>query len=261
MQACTYAVRMEENFGSRLRRIRKARRIAMKELARVADRTESWVSNLEKGKIDLEPSYSVVVQWAQMLGVTPEALTGKEPITILPQPLIDERTRRLAEIGERVVEVVRQSPLHIVPSAAIDPVDDDDEETVDVPVYAAFAADLLQHSERQIEERMRVPKRLWQTASDPLLILITGNCLMRKGIIRGDYVIVDASKVEPRTGDLVAFRFQGNESVKVFRRDGETIYLEPTVDEYQPIVVRPGQESDLEIVGVVTAWWDYAPRV
>jgi SOS-response transcriptional repressor LexA len=254
-------------FGGLIKRIRKAKKLGQKEV-KPQGKSISWFSRLEGGEI---PDVSVqdLVEMASNLQVHPSELLAGFPVDFAmpekppmpPRPEVDERMRHLAEIGEKVMEVVRQSPLHIVPSELVEPAEDEDEETIEVPVYAAFAADRLQLSERQVEERMRVPKRLWLTASDPLLILITGNCLMRKGIIRGDYVVVDASKVEPRTGDLVAFRFQGNESVKVFRRDGETIHLEPTVDEYDAIVVRPGQESDLEIVGVVTAWWDYAPRV
>lgn len=46
----------------------------MKELASIAHRDESWVSNLERGKIGLQPSYDVIVAWARMLGVTADQL-------------------------------------------------------------------------------------------------------------------------------------------------------------------------------------------
>jgi transcriptional regulator with XRE-family HTH domain len=59
---------MEEMMGQRIERLRKARRIGQKELGRACGYSESWVSNLESGKIaDLKVTAALAM--ARYLGV------------------------------------------------------------------------------------------------------------------------------------------------------------------------------------------------
>lgn len=67
---------MDENFGQRLRALRMARGLGQKELGHAVGRSESWVSNVEKGKIR-EPGSSAVLALARALKVSVEELTGR----------------------------------------------------------------------------------------------------------------------------------------------------------------------------------------
>lgn len=67
---------MDERFGRRLRALRTARGLGQKELGHAVGRSESWVSNVEKGKIR-EPGASALLALAGALGVSVEELTGR----------------------------------------------------------------------------------------------------------------------------------------------------------------------------------------
>lgn len=244
-------------------------------LAEASGIDPSYINKIVKGRIK-KPEVRTLLKIANALGVPIQELTeaaeiiipehmyrelGIEELSVVPQSQLDPQTQMWAMIGRQVVELVQRSPLRIVSPDQYEATDDREEDMVEVDVYDSFAADQLGTTDRQVQERVRIPRRLLASARRPLVILITGNCLALRGIIRGDYVIVDAERKDPHDGEMVAFRFQGGESVKVFRRVTGKVLLEPTVEPYKTIVVHADVESDLEIVGVVTAWWQVTPRV
>lgn len=118
-QACPYAAGMDREFGPRLRRLRKARKIAMKELALLAGKSEGWVSRLETNNSDEEPSFSTIVKWCALLGVTTLELTGLA-IEDLPRPVQDYETLRLAELGRGVLRLVRDTDAMADPDEEAD---------------------------------------------------------------------------------------------------------------------------------------------
>lgn len=68
---------MENEFGTRLRRLREQRKLTQSELARLCDLGESTISFYESGK--REPSYKILLNLAERLNTTPNyLLTGKD---------------------------------------------------------------------------------------------------------------------------------------------------------------------------------------
>lgn len=64
---------MEETLGQRAKRLRKARGLALKEVGAAVGRSESWVSNLEKGKV-AELKAPVATKMAALFAVDREQL-------------------------------------------------------------------------------------------------------------------------------------------------------------------------------------------
>lgn len=259
-----YSKHMEQmTFAERLRAIRQGRlirtgpEISIRELARRTGISNATISQIENGKTwaGKMPPGDDVRKLADGLGVTVAQLSGD--IDQAPSPAVrevviphDPETERLAEIGRQVLQVVQRQAPFIVPSEQVEYVDDTNEPMVELPIFDSFAASHLGSSGRQVQDRIKVPERIAVMARRPLVIQVTGDCLALRGIITGDFIVVDAENKTPREGQIVAFRFRDEDSVKVFQRDGDMLCFVPTLDRYPTIRVRPDEMDELEIVGV-----------
>lgn len=80
------------------------------------------------------------------------------------------------------------------------------------------------------------------------LLRVSGDSMVDKGIEEGDLVVLDGKR-EPRNGDVVAACVDGEWTVKIFRKENSSVYLQPANAKYQPIF--PNQS--LSIGGVVVS--------
>ena len=67
------------------------------------------------------------------------------------------------------------------------------------------------------------------------------------GIFEGDMVIVK-KKSDPKNGDIVLASVDGEYTLKIFRKKGNDVYLEPANKNYEIIRAK----DSMEIFGVVT---------
>lgn len=234
---------MDKEFGARLRKIRKSRKVAMKELALLADKSEGWVSRLETGQIDEEPSFSAIVKWSALLGVSTQELTGIQ-VDDLPIPAASDHTRQMAEIGERVVSMVEQR-RNIVPGPQIRIAP-----ALRIPVVNNLSASQLASDIRQVETFIEVPVSMLNGATDPVAFIVVGDCLHTHWDIRtGDTLIVDAANKDPRDGQIVAALIDDQDrTAKEFYRVPGGVDLRPTSPGYDTIQIRG--ETQLTIIGV-----------
>jgi transcriptional regulator with XRE-family HTH domain len=68
---------MDETFGDRLRRLRKAQKITQRVLAKKAGTTQGYITELETSKAN-NPSMEISVRLARALNVSVKELTGQE---------------------------------------------------------------------------------------------------------------------------------------------------------------------------------------
>ncbi len=78
---------------------------------------------------------------------------------------------------------------------------------------------------------------------------VEGDSMTGRGILDGDYVIVDPGML-PDEGAIIAARIGGSATVKTFTRDGDTIVLQPANPDDDAITVGP--ETDFSLLGTVT---------
>jgi DNA polymerase V len=102
-----------------------------------------------------------------------------------------------------------------------------------------------------VEGRLDLNERLIARPAATFIVRVSGDSLRRAGIHSGDLAIVDRS-ITPRSGQIVVATLDGEFLVKRLRRRERQVWLEPDSDDplYRPIAI--GEDSGLEIWGVVT---------
>lgn len=208
---------MAEGFGARVRRLRLARGLTLKEMAAVAERTEGWMSRLEAGAFRRQPDYHVMVAWAGMLGVTPEELAAGAPADAADAPELVEAL--LARIGAWPFDDGATIELEQVASAG----------------PGRYVADGEDHDAARRPRRKR-ERRLFA-------VQLEGDCLLPEARA-GDLVVFDLD--QPAMPDDLVVAVDGEAVVvKYLKLDQAVQYLMPLNGE--PIRVGPG----VRIVGVV----------
>jgi transcriptional regulator with XRE-family HTH domain len=215
IQAPAYASAMDESFGARLKRFRERAGYGQKELGSVANRSESWVSNLESGKIQRQPAYTVIVRWAAMLGVS------------------------AAHLATGVADSDPVAPVESLPTVlrkiGAFPVDDDVAVQLDQVVAAGPHGAGIAQGDDSPRRRRR--------SSGRYLVRISGRCLEPRAS-DGDFVEFDPNQL-PVINDLVVVAHGDEALVKYLaERDGIQWLLPLDGD---PIKLVAG----MRIVGVV----------
>ncbi|MFN2564791.1 MAG: transcriptional repressor LexA [Gemmatimonadaceae bacterium] len=91
--------------------------------------------------------------------------------------------------------------------------------------------------------------RRFLPSDDTFFMRVTGNSMVGRGILDGDYVMVSPSS-RAKDGDVVAVRIGGEATVKTLTHRGMTLVLEPANEGERAIEVGP--KDDFSILGVVT---------
>lgn len=206
----------------------------MRELADKAFVSYSYIRAIERG---LKPVNRVdlVDHLADALGVTrDELLDGDQP----PEPTVEERVATIIERSAAALSGVPILYLGRVPADQPRPVDDIGKgPTVPVPLEW-------------------VGKR---SHDDLFVVRASGNCMMRRGIIDGSYVLCELARGrEPRNGQLVAVWVNGERSLKLWYRAGEDIELH---DGEGQCIARYTIHDDIVVVGFWVADWRTADDI
>ncbi len=67
------------------------------------------------------------------------------------------------------------------------------------------------------------------------------------GLLSGDFVVVDKSKIDPKDGEIVIAETEDGVTVKTFRKKGNEVWLQPENEEYPPLI----PNSETRILGSV----------
>ena len=122
-----------------------------------------------------------------------------------------------------------------------------------VPLYEAPrpSAGFPSPAADYVEGRLDLNERLIARPAATFIVRVSGDSLRRAGIHSGDLAIVDRS-IKPRSGQIVVAALNGDLVVKRLRRRGRQAWLEPDSDDPRYQAIEIGEESGLEIWGVVT---------
>jgi repressor LexA len=91
--------------------------------------------------------------------------------------------------------------------------------------------------------------RRFLPSDDTFFMRVSGNSMIGRGILDGDFVMVSPSS-RAKDGDVVAARVGGEATVKTLTHRGMTLVLEPANEGERSIEVGP--KDDFAILGVVT---------
>ena len=119
-------------------------------------------------------------------------------------------------------------------------------ELLDIPVLGRVAAGAPIGVDAEVHGRLLLDPGMFSLAPDYLL-RVQGDSMIEDGILDGDLVAVRRNP-EPRNGQIVIARLDGEVTIKRFQRQGQAIRLLPRNPAYAPIEVTV--DHDLAIEGV-----------
>ncbi|GGS34668.1 MULTISPECIES: transcriptional repressor LexA [Actinokineospora] len=118
--------------------------------------------------------------------------------------------------------------------------------SVAVPVVGDIAAGVPITADEHVDDVLRLPAEL--TGRGTVFGLrVRGDSMVDAAICDGDIVVV-RSQPEAHTGQIVAAMIDGDATVKVLRRRGGHVYLDPCNPAYDPI-----DGDDAVILGIVVS--------
>ena len=110
------------------------------------------------------------------------------------------------------------------------------------PVKAGFPSP----AEDYVERRISLDNEFRLDSPSTFVFTVKGDSMIDAGIFEGDMVVV-RKKSDPNSGDIVLACVDGEYTLKIFRKKGQDIYLEPANKNYDIIKA----QNSMEIFGIV----------
>lgn len=114
-----------------------------------------------------------------------------------------------------------------------------------IPLVGNIKAGTPILSEEHIENFIQIQTPL-KYCPDCFFLRVDGDSMQNKGILHGDLVMIKP-ETQIQSGDIAAFRLNGEVTLKTFIQHPESIYLQPENDQYAPIPVTAN--DDFQIIG------------
>lgn len=103
-------------------------------------------------------------------------------------------------------------------------------------------------AEEELIDTMSLDEYLISNKESTFMLKVKGDSMVDAGIMEGDMVLVERGK-QPKAGNIVIARVDGEYTMKYLRMKSGKPYLEPANKKYKPIY----PENDLDIEAVVSA--------
>lgn len=113
-----------------------------------------------------------------------------------------------------------------------------------------IAAGFPSPAEQYVESPLDLNQLLIARPAATFFLRVSGASMVDAGIFDGDILVVDRS-IEAKDGMIVVACVDGEFTVKILKKDGNSITLEPANSSYPTITFKEGME--LRIFGVVTS--------
>ncbi|MGW5051884.1 transcriptional repressor LexA [Actinokineospora sp. NPDC004072] len=186
---------------------------------------------------------AAVRDWVVEHGYSPSTREIADAVGLRSASAVSRHLARLEDLGfirrGRAVTRPIDVRLFLRPAA-------EDSGSVAVPVVGDIAAGAPIAADEHVDEVLRLPGEL--TGRGAVFGLrVRGDSMVDAAICDGDIVVV-RSQPEAHTGQIVAAMIDGEATVKVFRRRGGQVLLEPRNPAYAPI-----DGADAVILGIVVS--------
>ena len=113
-----------------------------------------------------------------------------------------------------------------------------------IPVIGSIAAGIpisaLENHSHYLEDLKPMAGRI--------ALAVRGDSMVDAGISDGDYAIID-TQAEVRSGRIAAVVVDEEATLKVVRRKGRSLVLEPRNDAYEPLSIPPSEAERVRMVG------------
>ncbi len=120
-----------------------------------------------------------------------------------------------------------------------------------LPLYTSVVpAGLPFHGDDHVDTSLDLNEYLIKNKASTFFVRVSGSSMKNAGIQDGDILVVDRS-ITPKSGQIVIAAVNGELTVKTFKKDKKSIYLEAENPAYSSIHLK--EEEELLIWGVVTS--------
>lgn len=120
--------------------------------------------------------------------------------------------------------------------------------TFGIPMVGEVAAGFPSPAEEELRDIISFDEYLVTRPEASFLLQVSGDSMIGEGIMEGDLVIVEKGR-EPKSGDIVIAEVDGEWTIKYFRKQGKSVFLEAANPKYPNIIPK----AELRMSGVVTA--------
>lgn len=145
-------------------------------------------------------------------------------------------------------------PVDMMPGTSVQPTNEDDINTITLPVIGQVAAGEPILAEQNIVDQLPMPARFVGPGNN-FILTVHGDSMINVGINDGDYLIVQESH-EASNGEIVVALvndgFESGATVKRFYKESDHIRLQPENDFMDPIIAK-----DVTVVGKVKGVFRY----
>lgn len=104
-----------------------------------------------------------------------------------------------------------------------------------IPVFESVSAWFFAPATENRYE-ISIEQFLIDKPQDTYFVKVIGDSMKNAGLLSGDFVIVDKSKINPRNGEVVIAQTEDGVTVKTFRKEGEKVWLQPENENYPPLI-------------------------
>jgi SOS-response transcriptional repressor LexA len=200
-------------------------------LAELIGVTQPTVSGWVNGAI---PSKRVRPELAAALEMSVESLNHRIERSV---------TRNRREIREAVV------PLYNINRKSAGDESRGTMTLVPIPILGIVPANFARWA-TAVQGHAWVPVAITDALSNAAVVIVSGDCLVERGIISGDYAIIDQEARPLRTGQIVVVRVADEVTMKEWhpQPDG-SVELRASSDRY-PVIRIDRDQEDVEIIGV-----------
>jgi SOS-response transcriptional repressor LexA len=115
-----------------------------------------------------------------------------------------------------------------------------------IPVFESVSAGFFAPATENRYE-ISLEHYLIDEPQDTYFVKVIGDSMKNVGLLSGDFVIVDKSKIDPRDGEIIIAETDEGVTVKRFRKEGVKIRLQPENENYPNII----PQTEMRVLGSV----------
>lgn len=109
-------------------------------------------------------------------------------------------------------------------------------EIINIPIVGSVAAGQPILAVENIEDRFPLPADFFNSNKNMFMLEVKGDSMIGKGILNGDYLIVEQQQTA-KNGEIVVALIEDSATVKTFYKEQDCIRLQPENPDMEPIIV------------------------
>jgi repressor LexA len=177
---------------------------------------------------------TVIRDWAVKYGYSPSTREIADAVGLASTSTVSRHLRMLEDLGFLRRGRTVSRPVDVRMFLGIDDQARQDSSTVRIPLVGSIAAGTPILAEEMSEETLTVSRELVGRGGTLFCLRVRGDSMIDAAICDGDVVVV-RQQPDAGNGDIVAAMIDEEATVKVYRRRGGHVLLEPRNPAYEPI--------------------------